>query len=97
MKDSYVDHESARRHFGVALIDLSYAASELERCAIHGRGLVAEQSRIASHLLAEELTRLRDLGAYIYRIGQAETADHPPATNLERWWPKQMRPRQVEK
>lgn len=91
------DHESACRHFGVALIDLSYAVSELQRCAIYGRGLVAEQSRTASQLLAEELTRLRDLGGYIDRIGKAETADPGSATDLERWWPEQMRPRQVKK
>ncbi len=63
--------ESARRHFGVALIDLNYAAADLARSCM-GRD-VDDETRAAMDLLNREITRLREVSTLIERAAPEGT------------------------
>lgn len=81
--------EAAKRHLGVALIDLSYAESELRRCAADMQGLAAEEGRIAADRLADALFKLRTIGERIHDIGRIDP-DGLSLSDLSRWWPTQI-------
>lgn len=87
-----IEFESAKRHLGVAMIDLSYAEAELRHSGRSLYGLAGEESRIAADLLAEELSRLRKLGLRIERIGKVDP-DGLSLSDLSRWWPTEIRRR----
>ncbi len=81
--------DSARRHFGVALIDLNYAAADLARSVVCPE--LELGANAAFDLLNREIERLKELSVLIDQVAEfvpAETGD--PAT-LQRWWPNFVR------
>lgn len=80
--------DSARRHFGVALIDLNYAAADLARSVVHPD--IEFGAQTAFELLNREIERLKALSSLIDQVadftpGQGDTAA------LQRWWPELVR------
>ncbi len=89
MKAFDENFESARRHFGVELIDLNYAVSDLARASVCDEMEVGTSAAI--ELLHREIERLAELSAFIDRV-----AEHQPgqdATLLQQWWPDLVRAR----
>jgi hypothetical protein len=78
------DHfESARRHFGVALIDLNYAAADLANSIA-----CADLKAAAVELLNLEIERLTELSAFIDRVAKRLPGDAMQVSDsLRRWWP----------
>jgi hypothetical protein len=60
--------DSARRHFGVALIDLNYAAADLARSVVCPEMEMGASA--AFDLLNREIERLKDLSALIDQVAQ---------------------------
>lgn len=64
--------ESARRHFGVALIDLNYAAADLARSANDPE--LQLDAGAAVELLNREIAKLMELSAFIDRVAEIRPA-----------------------
>lgn len=79
--------ESARRHFGVALIDLNYAVSDLARAHVSEDMELGTSAAI--ELLNREIERLSELSAFIDRVAEHRGADD--AAVLDQWWPELTR------
>ena len=89
MKAFDENFESARRHFGVALIDLNYAVSDLARASICDEMEVG--SAAAVELLHREIVRLAELSAFIDRVAEQKPGQDPSL--LQQWWPELVRAR----
>ncbi|MDB5650773.1 MAG: hypothetical protein JWL62_2293 [Hyphomicrobiales bacterium] len=88
------DYDSARRHLGVAMIDLRYSAADLALSAHHRSGDAAHETWTAVDLLNQEIANLLAISNYIDGIGQAPAIPAPPnspAADLQRWWPHLIR------
>ena len=87
MKAFDENFESARRHFGVALIDLNYAVSDLARAS------VCDEMEVGTHaaleLLHREIERLAELSAFIDRLAETRPGENPAI--LQQWWPDFVR------
>jgi hypothetical protein len=83
MKAFDENFESARRHFGVALIDLNYAVSDLARAHVSEDMEVGTSAAI--ELLNREIERLAELSAFIDRVAERRSGDD--AAVLDQWWP----------
>jgi hypothetical protein len=84
--DRFCEHfESARRHFGVALIDLNYAAADLAIHIEENEGGLDELAAV--ELLNREIERLRQLSQMIDSFW-SPTATHKNKPDLVAyWWP----------
>lgn len=89
MKSSEVPFKNARRHLGVALIDLDYALTELAK-SLDSCGM-AKSKRAALDLLSAEVERLAEVATFIDRIAQREVCQDHVAARLRRWWPELVR------
>ncbi len=87
MKAFDENFESARRHFGVALIDLNYAVADLARATVCNEMEVGTNA--ALELLSPEIERLSELSAFIDRV--AETRPGENTALLQQWWPDLVR------
>ncbi len=83
--------ESARRHFGVALIDLNYAMADLARAQVCEDMELGTNAAI--ELLNREIDRLAELSAFIDRVAERRP-DEDPAV-LDQWWPEFTRHRET--
>jgi hypothetical protein len=81
--------DSARRHFGVALIDLNYAAADLARSVVHP-GQVSG-ANAAFDMLNCEIERLKALSALIERVADFAPEEDADTAVLQRWWPELVR------
>jgi hypothetical protein len=75
--------ESARRHFGVALIDLNYAVADLARANVSDEMEIGTSAAI--ELLNREIERLAELSAFIDRVADRRPGEDPAI--LDQWWP----------
>jgi hypothetical protein len=94
MTNSHNDFDSARRHFGIAMIDLRYAAADLALSARTRTGDAAQETWVAVDLLHQEIANLQTLSDYIDGIGRAPASlmgESAQLTNLQRWWPTLLR------
>ncbi|MDB5594847.1 MAG: hypothetical protein JWM36_1808 [Hyphomicrobiales bacterium] len=94
MTNSQSDFDTARRHFGIAIIDLRYAAADLALSARTRTGDAAQETWIAVDLLHQEIANLQTLSDYIDGIGRAPAPfmdGSAQLTDLHRWWPSLMR------
>jgi hypothetical protein len=82
--------DSARRHFGVALIDLNYAAADLARSVVCPEMEMGASA--AFDLLNREIERLKDLSALIDQVAQFVPPQTCDLAMLQRWWPDFVRP-----
>ena len=79
--------ESARRHFGVALIDLNYAVADLARANVCEEMEIGTSAAI--ELLNREIERLAELSAFIDRVADRRPGEDPAI--LDQWWPELTR------
>ena len=79
--------DSARRHFGVALIDLNYAMADLARAQVSEDMQVGTSA--ALELLNREIERLAELSAFIDRV--ADQRSGKDSAILDQWWPELTR------
>jgi hypothetical protein len=77
--------DSARRHFGVALIDLNYAAADLARCMQGHEEDLEGQATI--ELLNREIQRLRHLSDLIERVAKEAEPDTQTPISVAQLWP----------
>src|SRR5665647_249824 len=94
MTNSHNDFDTARRHFGIAMIDLRYAAADLALSARTRTGDAAQETWVAVDLLHQEIANLQTLSNYIEGIGRAPAPrmdDRAQMMELRRWWPALMR------
>ncbi len=84
MKTFDDNFESARRHFGVALIDLNYAVADLSRAHVSEDMEIGTSAAI--ELLNREIERLAELSAFIDRVADRRSGEDPAI--LEQWWPE---------
>lgn len=81
--------ESARRHFGVALIDLNYAAADLARSVVCPEMELGANA--AFELLNREIERLKELSALIDQVADFAPGGKGDPSMLQRWWPEFVR------
>ena len=81
--------ESARRHFGVALIDLNYAAADLARSSVCPEVEVGASAAV--ELLNREIERLMELSAFIDHVAEQRPGENGGSAILQRWWPDLVR------
>jgi hypothetical protein len=81
--------DSARRHFGVALIDLNYAAADLARAVVSPE--LEEGASAAFDLLNREIERLKELSALIDHVAEYVPDETCDPSILQRWWPDFVR------
>jgi len=81
--------DSARRHFGVALIDLNYAAADLARSVVHPD--LEFGANTAFDLLNREIERLKALSALIEQVADFTPGETPDTDVLRQWWPDLVR------
>src|SRR6476661_2200441 len=74
--------DSARRHFGVALIDLNYAAADLARSVVHPDQ--AFGANAAFDMLNREIERLKALSALIERVADFSPDEDADMAVLQR-------------
>lgn len=94
MTNSHSDFDTARRHFGIAMIDLRYAAADLALSARTRTGDAAQETWVAVDLLHQEIANLQTLSNYIDGIGRASAPlidQSARRADLQRWWPSLMR------
>lgn len=89
MKSFDKHFDSARRHFGVALIDLNYAAADLARSVACAN--MEQDAEAAFALLHHEIGRLKELSAFIERMAGADSTQDLDPAKLQRWWPELVR------
>ncbi len=80
---------SARRHFGVALIDLNYAAADLARSVVCPEMEMGAQA--AFELLNREIERLKHLSSLIEQVAEFAPGRSGDPAMLQRWWPELVR------
>ena len=83
--------DSARRHFGVALIDLNYAAADLARSVVGPERKGGASA--AFELLNREISRLKELSVLIDEIADFKFEGDGETARLQRWWPHLVRDR----
>lgn len=81
--------DSARRHFGVALIDLNYAAADLARSVVCPEMELGASA--AFDLLNREIERLKELSALIEQVAEFAPGGAGDSAMLQRWWPEFVR------
>jgi hypothetical protein len=81
--------DSARRHFGVALIDLNYAAADLARSVVCPEMELGANA--AFELLNREIERLKELSALIEQVADFAPGGSGDSAMLQRWWPELVR------
>jgi hypothetical protein len=81
--------DSARRHFGVALIDLNYAAADLARSVVCPEMEMGASA--AFDLLNREIERLKELSALIDQVADFVPTETSDSATLQRWWPDFVR------
>ncbi|MDB5643912.1 MAG: hypothetical protein JWN07_3229 [Hyphomicrobiales bacterium] len=89
MKAFDAHFDSARRHFGVALIDLNYAAADLARSVVCPTS--ATGAHAAFELLSSEIERLKHLSALIDQVAESAPGSSSDLSMLQRWWPELVR------
>jgi hypothetical protein len=91
--DRFCEHfESARRHFGVALIDLNYAAADLASHIEESEGGLDELAAV--ELLNREIERLRQLSQMIDSFASPPAAREDTPDLVAYWWPDLARCRE---
>jgi hypothetical protein len=85
--------DSARRHFGVALIDLNYAAADLARSVVHPDQALG--ANVAFDMLNREIERLKALSALIERVADFTPGGDADMAVLQRWWPELVRAKEA--
>ncbi len=81
--------DSARRHFGVALIDLNYAAADLAQSVVCPEMELGANA--ALELLNREIERLVELSAFIETVSEMTPGERSGSALLQRWWPDLVR------
>jgi hypothetical protein len=91
--DRFCEHfDSARRHFGVALIDLNYAAADLTRHIDKKEAGLDELAAV--ELLNREIERLRQLSQMIDSFADPTAAHDDTPDLVAYWWPDLARCRE---
>lgn len=91
--DRFCEHfDSARRHFGVALIDLNYAAADLANHIEKNECGLDELAAV--ELLNREIERLRQLSHMIDSFANPPAAREDTPDLVAYWWPDLARCRE---